>query len=373
MPELSEDAYTMSGELPLDQILHGDSLAILKVLPADSLDLVFADPPYYLQLQQELWRPNMTRVDAVDEAWDWFEGFEAYDAFSRAWLLAVRRVMKDTATLWISGTYHNIFRVGQIAQDLGFWLLNTVIWFKPNAMPNFRGTRFKNDVEVVIWAARSADSRYTFNHHQMKQFNHGKQLGCVWEIPVCGGPERLRDESGKKLHPTQKPEELLRRIILASSVPGDVVLDPFVGTGTTAAVACLLHRHWIGIEREADYVSAARQRVAAVQPLDSSDPLLVSSSQHKPVRVPFKQLLAAGYVRPGQTLTLDHPAVEAIILEDGQVQTGSLTGSIHRVGAQLKEAPSCNGWKHWFYVDESSEQRRPIDVLRRQFRATLNK
>src|SRR5712691_7012705 len=220
-------------ELPINQILKGDTLTVLPALPKASIDLIFADPPYNLQLQQELWRPNLTQVDAVDDDWDQFDNFAAYDEFTRAWLKAAREVMKDTATIWVSGSYHNIFRVGTIMQDLGFWLLNTITWFKPNAMPNFRGTRLKNDVEFVIWAKRSEKARYTFNHHQMKQFNFGKQLGSMWEIPVCGGQERLKDSEGKKLHPTQKPEELLKRIIVASSKPGDIVLDPFLGSGTT--------------------------------------------------------------------------------------------------------------------------------------------
>src|SRR5688572_181902 len=212
--------------LPIDTILQGDSLEVLKSLPDACVDLIFADPPYYLQLQNDLWRPNQTQVDAVDDEWDQFDDFAAYDAFTRAWLEQSRRVMKETATIWISGTYHNIFRVGNILQDLGFWILNTITWYKPNAMPNFRGTRLKNDVEFVIWAKYSATSRYTFNHQLMKQFNDEKQLGSVWTIPVCTGPERLKDGDGKKLHPTQKPEELLKRILLASSQVGNIVLDP---------------------------------------------------------------------------------------------------------------------------------------------------
>jgi modification methylase len=352
----------------LDQILHGDALDVLPTLPRGSVDLVFADPPYNLQLQQELWRPNMTLVDAVDEEWDQFDGFAAYDEFTRAWLGAVRRVMRPTATLWISGTYHNIFRVGAILQDLGFWLLNTIAWFKPNAMPNFRGTRLKNDVEFVIWAKYSEKSRYTFNHHEMKQFNEGKQLGSMWTIPICTGPERLKDQTGKKLHSTQKPEELLRRIILAGSNTGDVVLDPFVGSGTTAAVAKLMRRHWIGIDNEEIYVQAARERVEAVRPLDIKDPLLQTSSQNKPARVPFNVLLEQGYLRPGQMLYLKHSDHKAEILEDGQLQADGFVGSIHAVGARLKNVPSCNGWTHWYYLDKETGQYQAIDVLRKRVR-----
>lgn len=353
--------------LPLDQILQGDTLEILPKLPAASVDLIFADPPYNLQLQQELWRPNLTKVDAVDDEWDQFDDFAAYDKFTHDWLLAARRVMKPTATIWISGTYHNIFRVGNILQNLGFWILNTVSWFKPNATPNFRGTRLKNDVEFVIWAKHDEKSRYTFNHHQMKQFNDTKQLGSVWTIPVCGGPERLKDANGKKLHPTQKPEELLMRIIVASSHAGDVVLDPFLGSGTTAAVAKQMHRRWIGIERDPIYIAAAQARIDAVQPMLLVD-LEDFTPQEKPSRIPFKALLEAGYLRPGQLLYLDSPESTAVILEDGDIQSNGFTGSIHRVGAQLKNAPSCNGWVHWHYVDEASGKPQPIDVLREKVR-----
>ena len=352
----------------LDRIWQGDCLAILPAFEPGSVDLVFADPPYNLQLERELWRPNLTKVDAVDDAWDQFDGLHAYDAFTRGWLEAVRGVMKDTATIWISGTYHNIFRVGAIMQDIGFWILNTITWSKPNAMPNFRGTRLKNDVEFVIWAKPAKQGRYTFHHHPMKRYNAGKQLGCVWKIPLCNGPERLRDVDGSRLHPTQKPEELLRRIILASTRPGDVVLDPFLGSGTTAAVARLLRRHWIGIEREARYVEAARQRIEAVQPLDPGDPLLVAFDQPRPVRVPFRLLIEQGYLQPGQPLYLDNPPYTAIILANGQVQVDHLTGSIHQVGAHLKNTPSCNGWTHWFYHDSETGERHVLDRLREQVR-----
>jgi len=357
------------GQPATARILQGDALKLLPTLPERSVDLVFADPPYNLQLEQELWRPNMTLVDAVTEEWDQFADMEAYDAFTRAWLLAVRRVMKDTATIWISGSYHNIFRVGAILQDLGFWLLNTVTWFKPNAMPNFRGTRLKNDVEFVIWAQPRKGARYTFHHHLMKQFNDDKQLGSMWSIPVCGGAERLRDEQGKKLHPTQKPEELLKRIILASSNPGDLVLDPFLGSGTTAAVARRLHRRWIGIEREAVYVQAARARIAAVQPLPADDPLLQVDS--RPARVPFEELLQRGYLRPGQHLYLNGSERHAVILDNGHLRAENATGTIHTLGARLMEVPSVNGWTLWHYVDEETGRRQPVDALRKRIRQEL--
>ncbi|MEP7289685.1 MAG: DNA methyltransferase [Chloroflexota bacterium] len=336
------------------------------------MDLIFADPPYNLQLQNELWRPNHTHVDAVDDAWDQFDNFEAYDTFTRSWLTAARAVMKSTATIWVSGTYHNIFRVGSIMQDLGFWILNMVTWYKPNAMPNFRGTRLKNDIEYVIWAKRSEKGTYTFNHHQMKMFNSDKQLGSMWTIPVTAGPERLKNSDGKKLHPTQKPEELLRRIIIASSKPGDVVLDPFLGSGTTAAVAKQLHRRWIGIEQDETYISAAQARIDAVQLMLFDDPIIADSLQKKPVRVPFITLLEQGLVQSGQMLYLDDPVCEAVILADGHVQANGFTGSIHRVGAQLKQAPSCNGWVHWYYVDQVTGARLSLDTLREQIRTEQN-
>lgn len=352
-----------------NQLLLGDSLEILASLPKGSVDLVFADPPYNLQLQQDLWRPNLTHVDAVDDEWDQFADFDAYDNFTRQWLTLIRPVMKETATIWISGTYHNIFRVGTILQDLGFWVLNTITWFKPNAMPNFRGTRLKNDVEFVIWAKKTASSSYTFNHHQMKQFNESKQLGSVWTIPVCGGAERLKDSSGKKLHSTQKPEELLKRIILASSKPGDLVLDPFVGTGTTAAVAKYLRRQWIGIERDETYIQAAQKRIDGIQPLNSDDPLITDSLREKPTRIPFKTLIETELLKPGQQLYLDSPSYVATILENGDLQANGFKGSIHRVGARLKNAPSCNGWVHWSYLDKDSGELRPLDTLRVRIRA----
>lgn len=356
----------------VDRIIPGDTLQILPTLPKNSVDLVFADPPYNLQLQQDLWRPNYTHVDPVDDEWDRFADFAAYDGFTRAWLTLTREVMKETATIWISGTYHNIFRVGTILQDLGFWILNTVSWFKPNAMPNFKGTRLKNDVEFVIWAKKSEKARYRFNHQQMKQFNDAKQLGSVWEIAVCGGPERLKDAAGKKLHSTQKPEELLRRIILASSKPGDLVLDPFVGTGTTAAVAKQLHRHWIGIERDEIYLQAAQQRIDAVQPLPSNDPLIAEGLREKPKRIPFIALLENNYLKPNEQLYLDKPDYVATILENGNLKANGFVGSIHKVGAQLKRAPSCNGWVHWRYADPLTGELKPLDTLREQLRLNMN-
>ncbi|PJF22964.1 MAG: hypothetical protein CUN56_03375 [Phototrophicales bacterium] len=354
-----------------NQIFLADSIQwMLKDAPEKFADVIFADPPYNLQLKKDLWRPNMTQVDAVTDAWDQFDSFAEYDEFTREWLTAARRVMKDDATIWVSGTYHNIFRVGRIMQDLGFWLLNTVTWFKRNAMPNFRGTRLKNDVEFVIWAKKSESSRYTFNHHLMKQFNDGKQLGSVWDIPACGGAERLKDANGRKLHSTQKPEELLKRVILASSNPGDVVFDPFLGTGTTAAVAKYLNRGWCGVEKERIYFDAAQARIDAVQPLPMDHPLMQPAAPSRPPRVPFQKLLAAGYLQPGQVLYSKDEKHKAVIQKDGKLRANGYVGSIHQVGAQLKNTPSCNGWTHWYYEDQDTGDRQPIDQLRHRFRDT---
>lgn len=349
-----------------NQIIQGNCINVLARMPAGSVDMVFADPPYNLQLQGELWRPNHTQVDAVDDQWDQFDGFAHYDQFTVDWLTAVRRVMKPTATIWVSGTYHNIFRVGTSLHDLGFWVLNTVVWHKTNAMPNFRGTRLKNDVEFVIWAKFDENSRYTFNHHLMKQFNEGKQLGSVWQIPACGGAERLRREDGTKLHATQKSEELLKRILLASSHVDDLVLDPFSGTGTTAAVAKRLRRRWLGVEMDVEYVAASRSRIDQVEPLPASDPLLQRQKIY--TRVPFRSLIEQAYLKVGQALYFDQPEVTAHILENGKLQTNSSTGSIHQLGAELKQAPSCNGWMHWYYETEQGE-RQPIDEIRKKVRA----
>jgi modification methylase len=310
----------------------------------------------------------MTQVDAVDAAWDKFADLNAYDRFTERWLRAARHVMKEDATIWVSGTYHNIFRVGSQMQSLGFWLLNTVCWYKPNAMPNFRGKRLKNDAEFIIWAARSQTSHYTFNHQVMKQFNDAKQLGSVWKIPLCSGAERLKDAAGKKLHPTQKPEALLERIILASSQPTDVILDPFLGSGTTAAMARKLHRQWIGIEREATYIQAAQQRIDSVEALSEDELTPFTAPSSKIPRVPFKRLLEAGLVSAGQTLYFTANHQPATILENGKLQCGALVGSIHAVGAHLKHAPSCNGWLHWYMIDTVTKQNILLNDLRTQLR-----
>jgi len=351
-----------------NQILQGDCLDIMPQLAPQSVDVIFADPPYNLQLQNELWRPNQTKVDAVNDDWDQFRNYEEYDAFTRAWLSAARRIMKDKSSIWISGTYHNIHRVGKIMQDMGFWLLNMVTWYKPNAMPNFNGTRLKNDVEFVIWAKKTEKSSYHINYQLLKQFNDGKQLGSFWQIPICSRHERLVDDEGNKLHSTQKPQELLRRILLASGKPGFVVLDPFSGTGTTAAVAKELHMQWIGIERDARYIQASRKRVEAQLPLGPLAPLLQDFSREKAPKVAFRKLIEQGFLSVGQTLYLDNTEYEAEILAGGDLRYNGSKGSIHKLGKELKGTRSCNGWKHWRYRDKQTGERVLIDALRHAYR-----
>ena len=349
----------------LDQVLVGDCVAMLDRLPDASVDCVFADPPYNLQLGGKLHRPDDSKVDACDDHWDQFESFGAYDAFTRAWLLAVRRVMKPNATIWVIGSYHCIFRIGAIMQDLGFWVLNDVVWRKTNPMPNFRGRRFQNAHETMICASRSKDAtRYTFNYESMKAANDDVQMRSDWVLPICQGAERLKGEDGKKLHPTQKPEALLTRVVQSSTLPGDVVLDPFFGTGTTGAAAKRLGRHFVGVEREANYAEAARERVDAIVPHDVEALRQLVRKRAAP-RVPFRSVVEAGLIAPGETIT-DAKGNEAMVRADGTIAAGNHEGSIHSVGAALREAPSCNGWTHWRTADGN-----PIDALRERIRREM--
>lgn len=349
-------------DLPLDTILRGDCVAALSRLPAASVDLVFADPPYNLQLQGELKRPDDSRVDAVDDAWDKFESFEAYDAFTRAWLLAVRRVLKPTGTLWVIGSYHNIFRVGAMLQDLDFWILNDIIWRKTNPMPNFKGRRFQNAHETMIWASRDPKAKsYTFNYEAMKAANDDVQMRSDWLFPICSGGERLKGDDGKKVHPTQKPEALLARILMASSKPGDIILDPFFGSGTTGAVAKRLGRNFVGIEREQDYINAASARIAAVEPLSQATLTVMTGKKAEP-RVAFNTLVESGLIKPGTVLTDAKRRHAAIVRADGTLVSGGESGSIHRLGAKVQGLDTCNGWTFW-HVEEGSSLR-PIDDLR---------
>lgn len=362
----------MAENLPTNQVIQGDCLDVLRSLPEKSIDLIFADPPYNLQLNKTLWRPNMTRVDAVDDDWDQFAGFEHYDAFSRAWLAACRRVLKDNGTIWVIGLYHNIYRIGALMQNLGFWFLNDVVWVKTNPMPNFRGVRFTNAHETLIWASKFRGARYTFNHHAMKHLNGDLQMRSDWLLPICSGEERLK-QGGKKAHSTQKPESLLYRIILSSSYPGDVVLDPFFGTGTTGAVAKKLHRQWIGIEQEENYVRLARERIATVAPAPFLPRVFeVRDRKRLQPRVPFGALLENGLLRPGQELYFRAQRAQAArVKPDGRLTINGFEGSIHQVGKHLMGGSPCNGWEHWYYEDQDG-QLFPIDVLRQLIRSTLD-
>jgi len=353
---------------PADCLITGDCVEALASLPENHVDLIFADPPYNLQLEGALMRPNNTRVDGVDNDWDKFASFEAYDRFTRAWLSECRRVLKPDGALWVIGSYHNIFRVGGILQDLGYWILSDVIWRKTNPMPNFRGRRFTNAHETLIWAAHNADARYTFNYEAMKALNDDVQMRSDWLFPICSGPERLKDGAGKKAHPTQKPEALLNRIILATSNPGDIILDPFFGTGTTGAAARRLGRRWIGIERDADYASIARARIEAVEPLPR-DALEVSRGKRAAPRVPFGMIVEMGMLEPGATLYDPRARHAARVRADGTITCDGAQGSIHKIGAHVQGAEACNGWTFWHF--EQGGELKPIDALRDEARAQL--
>ena len=352
-----------------ETIIQGDCIEQLNKLPEKSVDLIFADPPYNLQLGGDLLRPDNSKVDAVDDHWDQFASFEAYDQFTRAWLTACRRVLKDDGSIWVIGSYHNIFRVGGALQDLGYWILNDVVWRKTNPMPNFKGTRFTNAHETLIWAAKSrGQKRYTFNYDAMKMANDEVQMRSDWTLPLCTGEERVRGADGKKAHPTQKPEALLHRVILSSSKAGDLILDPFFGVGTTGAAAKRLGRRFIGLEREPAYVEAARERIAQVIPVPA-DQLGVMGSKRSEPRVPFGQIVEAGLLRPGDSLFCAKGERMARVRADGSLAVGDLTGSIHKVGAMVQSQPACNGWTYWHFKTDKGLT--PIDVLRAKVRAEM--
>jgi modification methylase len=352
----------------LDRIIVGDCIEELRALPKASVDLVFADPPYNLQLDGDLLRPNNTRVDGVDDHWDKFSDFAAYDAFTLDWLAACRDVLKPDGTLWVIGSYHNIFRVGTKLQDLGYWILNDVIWRKTNPMPNFRGRRFTNAHETLIWAAYNEKSRYTFNYEAMKALNEDLQMRSDWLFPICSGAERLKDARGKKAHPTQKPEALLQRILLAATNPGDTVVDPFFGTGTTGAVAASLARRWIGIEREKTYAAKAQKRINAVRPLEPEILSVIQSKRAAP-RVPFGTIVELGIIKPGAKLYDQRAEHAARVRADGSIACAGEQGSIHKIGAHVQGAQACNGWTFWHY--ETGGELKPIDALRDQAREHL--
>lgn len=352
-------------DLPIDQILTGDCIEVLEGFPENSVDLCFADPPYNLQLQNTLYRPNMTKVAAVEDSWDKFASFLEYDQFTKAWLTACKRVLKKTGTIWVIGSYHNIHRVGAIMQDLGFWILNEIAWIKTNPMPNFRGVRFTNAHETLLWAQKEKGAKYTFNYHAMKSLNDDLQVRSDWIIPICSGSERLKINK-VKAHSTQKPEALLYRIILSSTNPHDIILDPFFGSGTTGAVAKKLHRNWCGVEKDEAYVKIARQRIDSIQPTFFDEELIIPSRNKSAPRIPFGQLLENGLLQIGQTLSFGKDGKEmAIILPDGSLKHDEFIGSIHKVGTAIQNAP-CNGWEHWYYLDDKTGKRLPINTLRQK-------
>jgi len=329
----------------LNNIIQGDCIEVLKTIPDNSVDLIFADPPYNLQLNKELYRPNQTKVDAVNDEWDRFNSFKEYDEFTFSWLKECRRILKEEGTIWVIGSYHNIFRVGKIMQDIGFWILNDIVWVKTNPMPNFRGTRFNNAHETLIWASKHQNSKYTFNYKSMKIYNDDKQMRSEWYIPICQGKERLKDENGNKIHSTQKPEELLYRVIISSSKEGDVVLDPFFGSGTTGAVAKKLRRNFIGIEREEKYIKAAKKRIENIEELDSD--LLKLKVEEKKPKVPFGNLIESNYIKVGEYL-YDKLDNKAKVLANASIEYNSEVGSIHKISAKILNKSSNNGWKYWY-------------------------
>ena len=367
-PTAFRPARVQKRELPLDTILQGDCIGEMTRLPDKSVDMIFADPPYNLQLGGDLFRPEGSRVDAVDDDWDKFDSLAAYDGFTRDWLEQARRILKDDGTIWVIGSYHNIYRVGTLLQDAEFWILNDIVWRKSNPMPNFRGTRFTNAHETLLWCSKSERARYTFNYRAMKALNDDLQMRSDWLLPICSGSERVKGDDGSKAHPTQKPEALLYRILLACTKPGDVVLDPFFGTGTTGAVARRLGRRWIGIEREPSYVEIARERIASTLPLDESAMRTVPDKREQP-RVAFGVLVENGLVPAGSSLTDTKGRWVAKVRADGSIACDTHAGSIHKVGAALQGAPSCNGWTFWHVVGTKGLQ--PLDTLRQQHLSAL--
>ena len=358
--------------LSTNVIHNGECAHVMRSLPKESVDLIFADPPYNLQLGGDLHRPNNSKVDAVDNDWDQFESLQAYDKFTREWLSAARDVLKPDGGMWVIGSYHNIFRLGYILQDLGYWILNDILWIKSNPMPNFRGRRFTNAHETMIWAGKSKDSKYYFNYDAMKSLNEDKQMRSDWYFPLCTGGERLKDSNGNKAHPTQKPEALLHRILMASSRKGDIVLDPFFGTGTTGAVAKKLDRKFIGIERDPTYAAFAKERIKSIDPLHPY--LIETKAKREQPRIPFGILIERGLLEPGTVLTDSKNRYKAKIHADGsliaQNRLDNLRGSIHKVGATMQDAPSCNGWTFWHYEDKGKTL--PIDALRQVIRDELS-
>jgi len=356
--------------LPLNQILHGDALQVMSDLPGESMDLIFVDPPYNMQIPGNLWRPDFSKVDGVDDDWDKFDDFQAYDQFTAAWIRAAQRLLKPTGALWAIGTYHNIYRVGKILQDEGFWIINEIVWEKTNPMPNFMGVRFTNAHETLIWAKKNREAKYTINYHAMKPFNDGKQMRSTWRLPICKGGERIR-LNGERVHSTQKPLALLYRVILASTHPGDVVLDPFFGTGTTGAAAKILHRNWIGIEKDARYIEIARERIRKARAEDyQPEAFDLKDKKRLAPRVPFSRLLEAGYIKPGQDLFFkEDPARKALVKPNGILIYNAYEGSIHQTARYILGGKRANGWLYWFTKEENGGFR-SIDTLREEYRSS---
>ncbi|WP_409433404.1 site-specific DNA-methyltransferase [Litorimonas sp. RW-G-Af-16] len=359
---------TPKTDLPLGRIIQGDCIANMNALPAESVDLVFADPPYNLQLGGDLSRPDNSVVNGVTEEWDQFDTMDAYDLFSHNWLQAARRILKPNGAIWVIGSYHNIFRVGTVLQDQQFWIQNDVVWVKSNPMPNFRGTRFTNATETLIWATKTEDAKPTFHYDAMKMMNDGVQMRNDWVIPLCTGRERLKKSDGTKAHPTQKPEALLHRIIMATTNPGDVIVDPFFGTGTTGAVAKKLGREFIGFEMEEEYIVHARRRIAKITQ-GTGDNIAVTRSKRSEPKVPFGNLVERGYIKIGTTLYSKNGVMQAKVRADGSLIADNVEGSIHKVGALLCDAPSCNGWTFWHF--QSPQGLKPIDAIRAEIRAEM--
>ncbi len=347
-----------------NKIINGDSLKELKKIPSETFDLIFADPPYNLQLKNELSRPDRSKVKAVDDQWDKFESFRSYDEFTIDWLTECRRILKKNGSIWIIGSYHNIFRVGYIVQDLGFWILNDIIWNKNNPMPNFRGTRFTNAHETLIWASKSEKSKYTFNYQSLKCLNDDLQMRSTWNLPICSGKERLK-KNGVKIHSTQKPESLLHRIILASSNKNDLILDPFLGSGTTAVVSKKLGRNYFGIEKEKNYFDAVNKRLKNTKVIENEYLDTLENNRTKQ-RIPFGSLVEMGLIKPGTKIYDQKKKINAKIMVDGSIKYQQSEGSIHKVAAKIIGAESCNGWTYWHY--ESGNSLKPIDDLRQRLR-----
>ena len=350
-----------------NKIINGDSLKELKKIPDESFDLIFADPPYNLQLRNKLIRPDRSKVSAVNDKWDQFESFKTYDNFTTNWLTECKRILKKNGSIWVIGSYHNIFRVGSIIQDLGFWILNDVIWNKNNPMPNFRGTRFTNAHETLIWASKDKNSKYTFNYQSLKCLNDDLQMRSTWNLPICNGNERLK-EKGKKVHSTQKPESLLHRILLASTNKNDLVLDPFLGSGTTAVVAKKLGRIFYGIEKEKSYFDATNKRLKNTKIIKNEYLDTIQNNRSKP-RIPFGSLIELGVIKPGTEIYDQKKKINAKIMADGSIKYQKSEGSIHKVAAKILGAESCNGWTYWHY--QSGNSLKPIDELRQRLRPSI--